>query len=668
MIKHRYDIDGLRALAVLPVVLFHANIPYFYGGFVGVDIFFVISGYLITSLILKELEEDQFSLRHFYVRRICRLLPAFFAMITATLLIGFFLLTASDLSEAARAARYSAFSLSNHLFWFQSNDYWMESMLSGQPLLHTWSLAVEEQFYLLVPFFMLFLWRIKKQQGQKLLLISMMCLLIVSLAISQWLLAQDLAAAFYLLPPRAWELLIGALLAFIIPKKLPLLQHRIIIRAAGTTGFFLVIFSIFFYDKSTSFPGFSALIPCFGASLIIYSGSQAKTNWVNGLLSHKILVFIGKISYSIYLWHWPILTLYHSPGWQAYNLPVINIWVLLAFIFFLSWASWRWIEQPFRNENSKQQTANSKQQTIILEWKKLGIGIMVSAMCWCLGAISSERISGKFRPVPDVFKEISKPSGGRCEGKRDIELIKKGETNCIIGASNTTPDFFIIGDSHARMWSTGLELLGKEYGLQGIVLAYSSCPPILGFAYSHRMDCLAIFDATLNYVIESDIQNVALAGRWHYLINDFYKNISADPYDVFSQKFSQTLEKLSAAGKHVYFVHDIPRLENEKIVLNKLMEIRNNPEKYYYSTISFEQGMKEHKFSKTIENLRKKYNFKIIDPRPEFFDEQGRVLIIKDSKLIYSDDNHLTDFGSLNFRKVFLPLMQDILEINLDGS
>jgi len=161
---------------------------------------------------------------------------------------------------------------------------------------------------------------------------------------------------------------------------------------------------------------------------------------------------------------------------------------------------------------------------------------MTLVMCWCLGVLSSERISGKFRPIPDVFKKTSEAAGWRCEGKRDIELIKTGKTNCILGASNTDPTFFILGDSHARMWSAGLDSLGQEYGVQGIALTYSSCPPILGYAYSHRMDCLEIFDTALNYVIESKIQNIVLAGRWYSLIRDFNKNGSPSSHDIFFTK------------------------------------------------------------------------------------------------------------------------------------
>jgi len=378
MLKYRPDIDGLRALAVLPVVLFHADIAGFSGGFVGVDIFFVISGFLITSLLLNELQDNTFSLRRFYIRRARRLFPALVVVVAVTLLAGFFLLLPQALSETARAARRIAVFFSNHLFWSQSHDYWLQNTLSGQPLLHTWSLAVEEQFYLLIPGLLLLCFWLGKKQGQFFSLLLLSGLLLISLIVSQWLLGKDPSAAFYLLPSRAWELLSGALLIFIVQRRQSIQLHPLTVQLAGTLGLVLIGYSVFFYNKEMPFPGFAALLPCFGTTLIIYAGSQSQISWVNHLLQNRLLVFIGLISYSLYLWHWPVLVLYRSPNWMAYDLPIIPVWLLLGFILLISYASWRWIEQPFRKA-SKQA---SKQKSIRMEAIGTGFyGIAVLLGC-----------------------------------------------------------------------------------------------------------------------------------------------------------------------------------------------------------------------------------------------------------------------------------------------
>jgi len=361
MLKYRPDIDGLRALAVLPVVLFHADIPGFSGGFVGVDIFFVISGFLITSLLLTELQDGQFSLRRFYIRRARRLFPALVAVVAVTLLAGFFYYYHSLYQKplVPLAILLYFFPIIYYLFWMQTNDYWLQNTLSSQPLLHTWSLAVEEQFYLIISGLLLFCFWLRKQQGKRFTLLLLSGSFIISLIISQWLLGEDSSAAFYLLPSRAWELLSGALLVFIVQKNKPIQLNSIALQVTGTLGLALIGYSVFFYTKEAPFPGLSALLPCLGAVLIIYTGSQPHISWVNQLLKNRLLVFIGLISYSLYLWHWPVLVLYRSPNWMAYELPAIPVWLLLSFIVLVSWASWRWIEQPFRKA-SKQASKQAK--------------------------------------------------------------------------------------------------------------------------------------------------------------------------------------------------------------------------------------------------------------------------------------------------------------------
>jgi len=346
VLKYRPDIDGLRALAVVPVVLFHADVALFSGGFVGVDIFFVISGYLITAMLLQDLAAGWFSIIDFYIRRARRILPALLAVVAATLLAGFFLLLPGEMEQAAKAARRIAVFTSNHLFWHTQSDYWQQNTLANQPLLHTWSLAVEEQFYFIIPVLLLVCFKFRQRFG---VLTALVLLGIASFSVSQYWLASQTAAAFYLLPSRAFELLVGAILAVILQRENK--QNRFTNQCLGSIGLAAIGASIFYYHDQMPFPGMAALLPCLGAAAIIYAGAAVQPDqigWVNKLLKTRGLVFVGLISYSLYLWHWPVLVLTRSVGWHAWEWPEIPTPALIAGIFLLSWASWRWIEQPFR--------------------------------------------------------------------------------------------------------------------------------------------------------------------------------------------------------------------------------------------------------------------------------------------------------------------------------
>jgi len=350
MLKYRPDIDGLRALAVTPVILFHAGVAPFSGGFVGVDIFFVISGYLITAILLQDIAAQRFSILDFYARRARRILPALLVVVVVTLLASFFLLLPNELEQAAKAARRIAVFASNHLFWQTQNDYWQQNVLANQPLLHTWSLAVEEQFYFVIPLLLVLCSKLGRRFG---VLLALTSLGVVSLFLSQYWLGNDRAAAFYLLPSRAFELLVGAVLAVILQRGNK--QRLFINQCLGSVGIIFIGVSIFFYHDKMPFPGAAALLPCLGAAALIYAGAaqSGQVGWVNRLLNMRTLVFVGLISYSLYLWHWPVLVLLRSAGWYAWGLPEMPMAIVLTGIFLLSWASWRWVELPFRLKNTR---------------------------------------------------------------------------------------------------------------------------------------------------------------------------------------------------------------------------------------------------------------------------------------------------------------------------
>ena len=333
--KYRAEIDGLRALAVVPVIFFHAGFDWFSGGFVGVDVFFVISGYLITTILIDDIESNKFSIVHFYERRARRILPALIAITFMTTIVAWLLLNPIDLRKVGDALLGVATFTSNIVFWL-TQGYFAESA-ELNPLIHTWSLAVEEQYYVLFPVFLLLTWRFGKNKVFWLIII----MALVSLLISEWGWRNNASANFYLAPTRAWELLAGSISAFIIHKRGVQSNNWL-----ASVGLIAILFSIFFYDKNTPFPSIYALVPVLGVVLVVMYADQ-RTH-VAKMLSIKGLVGIGLISYSAYLWHQPLFA-FTRIQLSEVDLSFFTSIILILITGFLSYLSWRFIEGPFRN-------------------------------------------------------------------------------------------------------------------------------------------------------------------------------------------------------------------------------------------------------------------------------------------------------------------------------
>ncbi|MDA8929295.1 acyltransferase [Gammaproteobacteria bacterium] len=340
--KYRAEIDGLRALAVLPVILFHAGFEWFSGGFVGVDVFFVISGYLITTIIISEMAEKKFSIVNFYERRARRILPAlYFLLIFATI---YALLSspiyARDIFQSILATTFFA---ENILLYIESSDYF-DGVVGKKLLFHTWSLGVEEQYYIFFPIFIILFWSF----GKKNLVWIISLLTVASFILSEWGWRNEPIANFYLAPTRAWELFAGSLVAFYLNKTSQ--QSN---QLKSFAGILLIAFAIHFYDESTPFPSIYTLVPVIGAALIIIFG-DSKT-LVAKLLSNKYLVGIGLVSFSAYLWHQPIFTLYHREMGDYLNLYLNIDWrpFLILLILCISTFSYFVIEKPFRYQVPK---------------------------------------------------------------------------------------------------------------------------------------------------------------------------------------------------------------------------------------------------------------------------------------------------------------------------
>ena len=339
--KYRSEIDGLRALAVIPVIFFHAGFEIFKGGYVGVDIFFVISGYLITTIIINEMELGKFSLINFYERRARRILPALFFVMLVCIPFAFFILFPSDLKDFSQSlVAVSTFS-SNFLFWSESGYF--DTAAELKPLLHTWSLSVEEQYYILFPLFLLLTWRL----GKKWVLILLAIIFIISLSTSHWAAHNASSANFYLLPTRGWELLLGVFSAFYLQTN-KFFRSKNINQIASLLGMSLIVYSIFSYDDKTPFPSLYALVPTVGTVLLILTA--VKGTIVHKILSFRIMVGIGLISYSTYLWHLPLFVF--SRHVNPTELSSFLLIILSLLSFFMAYISWRFIEKPFRSKVS----------------------------------------------------------------------------------------------------------------------------------------------------------------------------------------------------------------------------------------------------------------------------------------------------------------------------
>ena len=454
--KYRPDIDGLRALAVLPVLLFHAQLgcP---GGFVGVDIFFVISGFLISSLIFKELDAGHFSLIAFWERRIRRILPAVTVVVLATIAAAWCWFMPPDFESFGKSVGAQALLVSNVFFYRQAGYF--AAGAEAKPLLHTWSLAVEEQFYLFYPLLLVFLARSRRRYVSK----SIIGLAVGSFALSVVGSYTYAWATFYLLPTRAWELLIGAMLVTLRGKFSVGQPAR---EAAGWLGLGLVCYPVCFYDGNTRFPGLAAMPPCLGAALIIFS-SESKLSRVGRILAFKPVVFIGLISYSLYLWHWPLLAFakYRASGAQSVGL---RTGLLLASTA-LAMLSWKYIETPFRQRRIFQKRRQIFSFAGVVLGTLLVLGFVVVA-----GHGFPARIPAELRRYVEVrnhrafLNDVS------------LEQALAGQFGELGSAATNQPIRVLIwGDSHAMSVTPVLDELCRQFSRRGIQATHSQTTPVL---------------------------------------------------------------------------------------------------------------------------------------------------------------------------------------------
>lgn len=430
--KYRPELDGLRALAVLAVIFFHMNFDLFQGGFIGVDVFFVISGYLITSLIITDLKQDKFSLVYFYERRVRRILPALLVVLATTYVFSWFFMLPDEHKSIGQYVVASLSFASNILFYIQNTDYF-KLATDENPLLHTWSLAVEEQYYILFPLLLMLLWR-----QHKLLIFILMGCFLASILLANWQLNSQPIAAFYLLPSRVWELLAGALTAFYLSST-P--APKVAVGWWSSLGLLGIVLPIFLFNSNTPTPSFYTLIPVLGSVLVIVFAQSGTLS--NTVLSHPWTVAVGLISYSLYLWHQPVLV-YAQVLLGSFS-SLEKIFTLLPLIFILAYLTWFFIERYFRN----------KQQASL---KRLTFFVMpLSIVLLSLGIMG--QLTNGFETRTQLFQRLASNIGfgKQCNGSFQYQAA------C---ASSKAPEVAALGNSYMMHFSKNLT---QQYSRAGVL-------------------------------------------------------------------------------------------------------------------------------------------------------------------------------------------------------
>ena len=493
---YRADIDGLRAVAVVLVVLFHLSIGFAKGGFIGVDVFFVISGFLIAGLIRNDVNNTRFSFLRFYERRIRRLFPALFAALLVTSVVSWWVLTPAELESFGEELGASIAFVANIFFFYGSGYFADESAL--QPLHHTWSLAVEEQFYLLFPIAFIFLLRAKRA--------IVLCILyagaIISFAVSvAWMMHGDKDAAFYLLPARGWELLLGALLA---TEGVPEIKSKVFREFSGLAGLTAILVAGGAFNKTVPFPGWSALLPCVGAALIIHAG-KARDSLTYRILSKPTFVTLGLASYSIYIWHMPIIVM-HRLAFDIYLNNGERIYLLLGSIC-VGLLSWRYIESPVRFGG-------------VFQTRRSLFAASCAAIAACAvvaGAfVLGEGFDSRFPPdvrVLAAWRNNPSPelADGGCFITRDRSTRAAEIDPRCLAPETSKKNYLLIGDSFAaRLWG------GWEATLPGVHLMQataSGCVPLLHDNGAAR--CRSVVDYVYeSYLPTHHVDAVIVFARW----------------------------------------------------------------------------------------------------------------------------------------------------------
>jgi peptidoglycan/LPS O-acetylase OafA/YrhL len=653
--EYRADVDGLRGVAIALVCLFHADLWPFTGGYVGVDVFFVISGFVITRVLLRDLERGSLSVPRFLLRRVRRLAPAAIVMLIVCMAIFTLVYPPKYLVGFGESTVAQSLFASNVYFW-RTTDYF-GTPPDARPLLHTWSLAVEEQFYLLFSVGIVLLSGMRRRG----LAIAMAACLALSFALAAALTVRWPSASFYLLPTRAWELLTGAVLA--AGSGLggtTAMRSPIVRQILAWTGLTMIGASAVVYDAATPFPDVYAALPVLGTAALIFANTGFRTT-VGAALSARPLLFLGRVSYSLYLWHWVALVLVH---WTAFGQPRQSVKLAaIAVAVLFAYASWRWIENPVRARTVLRSDRALLATAGVATLLTIGYGY---------AAASSAGFPARAAVAMDAPSRS--PREGECFDDSSVGSI----VLCDIGVRTAEPaSFVVIGDSHALAMLPALDELAAARGLKGLFGATSGCAPLVGAVpirdAASMSRCRALVDQALALAERQPVRHVVLVARW-----DYYTEVGPDggfqpitntdarigsvvrSRRVFDQQFTATVDAFARAGVSLDIVLQAPhqRMDPESFVFRKgLPRYLGGIAPDLDGTLDFKRHLLDQRFTSDVFQRARVATF---DPAPLLCPAEGICRMFTDGRSLYWDDDHLSEIGAHYVAPALEPLLARI--------
>ena len=651
-LAYRSDIDGLRAIAVLAVVLYHYGIGPLHGGFVGVDIFFVISGYLITGIIHKEIGRGEFTFSGFYERRIRRIFPALFAVLLATMVIGAWLLLPSDLVKLGNATLATLLFGSNVLFWRQSGYF--DTSSEYNPLLHTWSLAVEEQFYIGLPILLILLHRFAKGWLKP----ALIGCALASFALCVWMQSLRPSATFFLSPFRAWELLLGGLLAV---GAFPVIGDRRLRSAISMAALAVLFWSLWWIEAAPEFPGWRAALPVLSTAALLHAGAHGDS-LAKRLLSWRPLAFVGLISYSLYLWHWPLIVFVRYRNGME---PLASgmAWLLLVVAILLAAASYRWIETPMRRR--KQGVQNGSRRMVFSSAAVVCILLAGGAFAVRLQHGWQIRFSQEVIAL-DQARQPSIPYRD-CDG-RPLDF---DDGECRIGVKGAPPRVLLWGDSHALAWAPAMDEILKRHGMGGMLAVKSACPPLFGVVNPVDKLCPSDKAGLLDAIRDRHFDAIVMVASWPSYSDPEGNYALADEHgrtgnvNVFAPAFERTIRVLRPLAGRIVLMGPTPGAPDD-IPFRMAFTARGTlpaPE----AKPSMQVRRHSDWFWRVARRYRNDPQFVLVDPSQWFCDDASCRYTTQDGQLLYRDSGHLSLAGAEFVGKHFLGDWPDLLRGESDA-